>query len=76
VEVSISDSIFSDAAIHIYPLERGRREFLINESEKIQTQYCAIEDRDARGAFLLERQLLVKCIEEVSAVLAVKTSFC
>jgi hypothetical protein len=61
-----SGSIFPGAAMFIYPLERGRRAFLKTESEKIRKQYCAIEDRDARGEFLLERQLLVRSIEEVS----------
>ena len=63
---------FSAAAMFICPLERGRQEFLRNESEKIRTEYCAIEDRDARGEFLLERQLLVRGIEEVSPAFLVK----
>ena len=44
----------------------GRSEFLIDEYEQVKNRYRAIEDSDARDAFLEMQQQLIKQIEEVS----------
>jgi len=47
-------------------LERGRPEFIIDQYVQVQIQYRALQDFDARDAFLEERQQLMLQIQDVS----------
>lgn len=62
-----SDLTYSTQQRFIIPmLGYGRSEFLIDEYEQVKNRYRAIEDSDARDAFVEMRQQLIEQIEEVS----------
>jgi hypothetical protein len=60
-----------EAVVFITAPERGP-EFLRDEYQKVRAQYLAIENLEARQAFLVERKQLVKRIKEAKLVFLVE----